>query len=85
MWSYLRGGALIVLWQVLLLPFGGSMEWEIVEGDRLLAGGAAAGRALPDGLQEQHRLGECQAGRGRFGSARSKVRKPWAAVTSEQW
>jgi transposase InsO family protein len=24
-------------------------------------------------------LGECQAGRGRFGSARSSVRKPWAA------
>jgi uncharacterized membrane protein len=68
-----------------LLAFGGSAQRQSVETDRLLAGGAAAGPALPDGLQEQHRSGQCQAGRWRFGFCRSSVKKPWAAVTSEQW
>src|SRR5450432_1443749 len=68
-----------------VLAFGWSAQREIVEIDWLLAGGAAAGPALPDGLQQQHRLRECQSGRWRFGSARSSVRKPWAAVTSVQW
>ena len=69
---------------MLLLAFGWSAQRQIVEVDWLLTGEAAAGPALPDGLQQQHRLGECQAGRGRFGSARSSVKKPWAAVTSVQ-
>jgi len=40
------------------------MEREIVEVDGLVAGGAVAGPALEEGLQEQHGLFECQAGRG---------------------
>jgi len=40
-----------------------SPQWQVGEVDGLLAGGAAAGPALKDGLQQQHRLGQCQAGR----------------------
>ena len=43
-------------------------ERELVEVDGLLAGSAAAGPAAQDGLQEQHRLRQRQAGRGAFGS-----------------
>jgi hypothetical protein len=50
-------------------------EFELFEVDWLVAGSAAAGPASEDGLHEQHRLGECQAGRGAFGSSRSSVRK----------
>jgi amidase len=41
---------------------GSPAEREMIEVDGLLAGVAAAGPALKDGLQ-QHRLGQCQAGR----------------------
>ena len=64
---------------------GVSDEVELVEVDGLLAGGAAAGPALEDRLQEQHGLLECQAGRGTKGCSRSRVRNPWAAVTSAVW
>ncbi len=49
-------------------------EEELVEVDGLLAGSAAAGPAAEDGLEEQHRLRQCQAGRGAFGSSLSSVR-----------
>jgi hypothetical protein len=60
-------------------------EGKLVELDWLVAGSAAAGPAAQDGLQEQHGLRECQAGRGAFGSSRSRVRKAWATVTRAQW
>src|SRR5207244_4577996 len=60
-------------------------EGELVEVDLLVAGAAATGPAAQDGLEEQHRLRQCQAGRGAFGSSRSSVRKAWAQVTSAQW
>jgi len=60
-------------------------EGELVEVDGLLAGAAAAGPAAQDGLKQQHRLRQRQAGRGAFGSSRSSVRKAWAQVTSAQW
>jgi hypothetical protein len=56
-------------------------EFELFEVDVLVAGSATAGPAAQDGLEEQHRLWECQAGRGAFGSSRSRVRKAWAQVT----
>ena len=52
--------------------------------DRLGAGGAAAGPALEDGLEQLDCLGEGQASRWRFGFCRSRVRNPCAAVTSAQ-
>src|SRR5215217_2695875 len=55
-------------------------EWELVEVNGLVTGSAAAGPAAQDGLQEQHRLRQCQAGRGAFGSRRSRVRKACAQV-----
>ncbi len=67
----------------LLLALG--EECELVEVDGLVAGSAAAVPTLEDGLEEQHRLGECQAGRRAFGSSRSSVRKAWAAVTRAVW
>ena len=60
-------------------------EGELVEVDGLVAGAAAAVPALEDGLEEQHRLGECQASRGALGHRRSRVRKPWATVTRAVW
>ena len=47
-----------------------SASWCEVDG--LVAGAAAAGPAAQDGLQEQHRLRECQAGRGAVGHSRSE-------------
>src|SRR5262249_735519 len=38
-------------------------EDELAEVDGLVAGSAVAGPTAQDGLQEQHRLGQCQAGR----------------------
>ena len=67
----------------LLLTVG--EEDELVEVDGLVAGSAAAVPTPQDGLEEQHRLWECQAGRRAFGSRRSRVRKAWAAVTSAVW
>jgi hypothetical protein len=60
-------------------------ECELLEVDGLVAGSATAGPAAQDGLQEQDRLRQCQAGRGAFGSSRSSVRKAWAQVTSAVW
>jgi hypothetical protein len=60
-------------------------EFELVEIDGLVTGAAAAGPAAQDGLQKQHRLRECQADRGAFGSSRSSVRKACAQVTRAQW
>ena len=57
-------------------------ELELREVDGLVAGAAAAGPAAQDGLQQQHRLRQCQAGRGAFGSSRSSVRNACAQVTS---
>src|SRR5438046_1398734 len=48
--------------RTLLLTAG--EEGELVEVDWLMVGVAAAGLIPKDGLQERHRLGECQAGRG---------------------
>ena len=59
-------------------------EGELFEVDGLLAGAAAAGPAAQDGLQEQHGLRQCQAGRGALGHRRSRVRKACAQVTSAQ-
>ena len=57
----------------LLLPL---MEQnQLLEVDRLPTRTAAAVPTPEDGLQEQHRLGQCQAGRWAFGSRRSRVRK----------
>jgi hypothetical protein len=67
----------------LLLAF--TEQLEVFEVDGLVTGSAAAGPAAEDGLEEQHRLRECLAGRGAFGSSRSSVRKAWAQVTSAQW
>lgn len=67
------------------LLFASGEEFELVEVDGLVAGSATAGPASQDGLHEQHRLWECQAGRGAFGSSRSRVRKPWATVTRAVW
>ena len=52
-------------------------ECQSVEMDVAVAGSAAAGPALEERLQEQHGLRECQAGRGRKGFMRSRVRNPW--------
>ena len=60
-------------------------ERELVEVDWLGAGAAAAGPTAQDGLEEQHRLRQRQAGRWAFGSSRSSVRKACAQVTSAQW
>src|SRR5260370_37544841 len=60
-------------------------EDELVEVEGVSAGWAAAGPTVQDGLEQQHRLRQCQAGRGAFGSSRSRVRKAWAQVTSAQW
>jgi hypothetical protein len=60
-------------------------EGELVEVDGLVAGSALAVPTLEDGLEEPHRLWQCQAGRGAFGSWRSRVRKAWAQVTSAVW
>ena len=60
-------------------------ERELVEVDGLSAGAAAAGPAAQDGLQEQHRLRQRQAGRWALGRRRSSVRKAWAQVTSAVW
>ena len=53
--------------------------------DGLVARAAAAVPTTQEGLQEQHRLGQCQAGRRTFGQSRSRVRKAWAQVTRAQW
>ena len=59
-------------------------EVELFEVDGLVAGAAAVGPAAQDGLEEQHRLRQRQAGRGALGHRRSRVRKAWAQVTSAQ-
>ena len=69
--------------RTLLLTAG--EERELIEVDGLVAGAAMAGPASEDGLEEQHRLWQCQAGRGAFGSSRSRVRKACAQVTSAVW
>ena len=56
-----------------------------MEVDGLLAGGAAAGPALEDWLEQEDCLWEGQAGRWAFGFSRSRVRKPCAAVTNAVW
>jgi hypothetical protein len=61
------------------------VEDEFVEVDGLLTGMAMTVPALEHGLQEQHGLFECQAGRRAFGRILSSVRKPCAAVTSAVW
>jgi hypothetical protein len=67
----------------LLLP---PMEQDkLLKVDWLLASATAAVPTAKDGLQEQHCLGQCQAGRWAFGESRSRVRKAWAQVTSAQW
>ena len=58
---------------------------ESVDVDGSLTGSAAAGPAPEERLQEQHGLRERQAGRGRKGFSRSRVRNPWAAVTIAVW
>ena len=78
-----RGSAPPPLSRTLLLAAG--EEDELVEVDGLLAGSAVAVPTAQDGLQEQHRLRECQAGRRAFGHIRSSVRKACAQVTSAQW
>jgi hypothetical protein len=60
-------------------------EDELVEVDWLIAGAAAAGPAAQDGLQEQHRLRQCQASRRAGGHRRSRVRTAGAQVTSAVW
>jgi hypothetical protein len=60
-------------------------ECQSVDVDPSLAGSAAAGPTLEERLQQQHGLRERQAGRGRKGLSRSRVRNPWAAVTIEVW
>jgi hypothetical protein len=60
-------------------------ECESVDLDGPLTGSAAAVPALEERLQEQHGLRECQAGRGRKGLSRSRVRNPCAAVTIAVW
>ena len=67
------------------LSLSSGEEGELVEVDRLVAGAAVAVPTAQEGLQEQHRLRECQAGRGAFGHSRSSVRKACAQVTSAQW
>ena len=52
---------------MLLVLLGWAVEGELVEVDLLLAGGAAAGPALEDRLQELDGFRECQAGRWAFG------------------
>ena len=61
------------------------MEVQVVQIDRLLADGAAAGPALEKRLEQEDCLWEGQAGRGAFGFCRSRVRNPWAAVTRAVW
>jgi hypothetical protein len=56
-----------------------------VEVDGLMAGAAVAVPTAQDGLQEQHGLRECQAGRWAFGHIRSSVRNACAQVTNAQW
>jgi hypothetical protein len=52
------------------------LQFELFEVDGLVAGSPTAGPASEDGLQEHHRLGECQAGRRAFGCAFS-LREEW--------
>jgi hypothetical protein len=79
-----RGGVLgQALSRTLLLPSG--EQDELVEVDGLVAGAAVAVPTAQEGLQQQYRLRECQAGRGAFGHIRSSVRKACAQVTSAQW
>ena len=59
-------------------------EFELFEVDGLVAGAAAVGPAAQDGLQEQHGLRQCQAGRWAGGHRRSDVRKAWAQATRAQ-
>lgn len=68
---------------MLILSF--RVKRELFEVDGSLAGLAAAGPALQERLQQEHRLGQCQAGRRGFGRIRSRVRNPWAAVTRAVW
>jgi len=60
-------------------------EGQVSEVDGLLAGGAAAGPAAHQWLEQENCLGKGQAGRWRFGFCRSRVRNPCAAITSAQW
>ncbi len=69
--------------RTLLLASG--EEDELVEVDGLVAGAAVAVPTAQDGLQEQHRLRERQAGRRAFGHIRSSVTNACAHVTSAQW
>jgi hypothetical protein len=70
---------------LLLRSFSLWEEGELVEVDGLVAGSAAAVPTLEHGLERQHRLGECQASRWALGHRRSRVRNPWATVTSAVW
>jgi hypothetical protein len=69
--------------RTLLLTSG--EEGELVQVDGLPAGAAVAVPTAQEGLQEQHRLRERQAGRRAFGHIRSSVRKACAQVTRAQW
>jgi len=53
--------------------------------DCLATGSAAAVPTAQEGLQEQHRLRERQAGRRTSRQSRLRVSKAWAQVTSAQW
>jgi hypothetical protein len=57
---------------------------KLLEVDWLVASATAAVPTAKDGLQEIHRLGQCQVGRWAFGESRSRLRKAWAQVTSAQ-
>jgi hypothetical protein len=57
------------------------VEVQAVELDGLVADLAAAGPALEEGLEQLDCPGQGQAGRGAKGWSRSRVRKPWAALT----
>ena len=61
------------------------MQLKPVEADGLLAGLAAACRALEDRLEQPDDLREGEAVGGAKGRNRSSVRNPCAAVTSAVW
>ena len=62
----IRPPLIIALLGSLVLPM--AVEWELVEVDGLVAGVAAAGPAVEEGLQEPDGLGEREAGRGHLGA-----------------
>ena len=80
-----HGGGLCLIPPAALERLHDERPLELFEVDGLVTGSATAGPTAQDGLNEQHRLRECQAGRGAFGSWRSRVRNPWATVTRAVW